>query len=84
MLTIKPLRVLVIALYTLYLWHYPILISLRLHFDLWNAPNLLAFGIMLFSVAALSYRFVEFRNVTDWRGIVPVGRPHAIAQQYIN
>jgi peptidoglycan/LPS O-acetylase OafA/YrhL len=72
-LTIKPLRVLGMACYSLYLWHYPILISLRLHVDLWNAPNLLAFGIMLFSVAALSYRFVEFRNVTDWRSLFLLG-----------
>ncbi len=68
-LTIRPLRVLGMACYSLYLWHFPILISLRLHVEPWNGLNLFAFAIMLSALAGLSYRFVEFRRVADWRSL---------------
>ena len=68
-LSLRPLRVLGMACYSLYLWHMPIQIALRLHIDPWNALNLMAFTIMLFALAGMSYRFIEFRRIADWRSL---------------
>ena len=72
-LTVRPLRVLGMACYSLYLWHFPILISLQLHIHPENMPNLLAFVVFLSVVAGMSYRFVEFRAVSNWRSLFLIG-----------
>jgi peptidoglycan/LPS O-acetylase OafA/YrhL len=72
----RPLRVLGMACFSLYLWHFPILIALRLHIDPWDLPNLAAFFIFLGILSALTYRCVEFRSATDWKALFLIGKPN--------
>ena len=80
-LTLRPLRVLGMACYSLYLWHFPILISLRLHIYPFDVKNLIAFVIFLLSLSAISYRFVEFRAVADWRSLFLLERRAPIPRE---
>jgi peptidoglycan/LPS O-acetylase OafA/YrhL len=69
----RPLQVMGMMCYSLYLWHWPLL--------QWLAPeraamtpailitSLALFVAVTFSLSALTYRFVEFGRVRDWRGL---------------
>jgi len=69
LLTTRPLRVMGMACYSLYLWHMPLLAQLRLHIDSWNVPVLASAVVYLGILSSITYRFVEFRRVEDWRSL---------------
>jgi len=72
-LTVKPLRVMGMACYSIYLWHMPLLSQLRLHIDPWNVPVLFSAVVYLTILSAITYRYVEFRRVEDWRSLFLIG-----------
>lgn len=74
-LNMRWLRVIGMACYSLYLWHYPLLYPLRVPFDPFNLPHLAAFLLLLCVLSAITYRFVEFRNVADWRALFLLNEP---------
>ncbi len=69
----RPLQVLGMMCYSLYIWHLPLLnwlipdhTRMPLGEFLFLIPVFLATA---FGIAALSYRFIEFRRVGDWRSL---------------
>ena len=72
--------------YSLYLWHWPLIVALR-YADLRATPTLaLGAGVLLFGLSSLSWRFVEtpFRDPrSQWRGrapfLVPAGAAVLVA-----
>lgn len=68
-LNMRWLRVVGMACYSLYLWHYPLLYTQHLSTDPWSLPNLAGYFLFLCILSPLSYRFVEFRTVADWRSL---------------
>jgi peptidoglycan/LPS O-acetylase OafA/YrhL len=74
-LDMRWLRVVGMACYSLYLWHYPALAAFQLRTDPWNGLNLAGYFAFVFALSALSYRFVEFRGVADWRSLFLIDRP---------
>jgi peptidoglycan/LPS O-acetylase OafA/YrhL len=59
-LTVRPLRALGVRAYSLYLWHYPVLIAARrgdvYNLDLWTTVAAIAGGV---AAAEVSYRWIE-------------------------
>ncbi|WP_155681738.1 acyltransferase family protein [Burkholderia stagnalis] len=69
LLRYRPLQVLGMGCYSLYLWHLPVLRAFQIDqgkVDLMHVAGFL--GATLF-LAALTYRFVEFRNVASWKSL---------------
>ncbi len=66
-----PLQVVGMMCYSLYIWHWPVLMTVAPDRDAmsWTtfAAAVAAFLLLTFGIAALSYRFIEFRRVADWR-----------------
>lgn len=66
-----PLQVLGMMCYSLYIWHWPVLMTLAPHRGALSWPDyataIAAFLAVTLVLSALSYRFVEFRRVRDWR-----------------
>jgi len=66
-----PLQLVGMMCYSLYIWHWPILLLAAPDLDALSWPAFLAAGagllLLTFAVAAVSYRFIEFRHVADWR-----------------
>ena len=60
--------------YSLYLWHLVARDAMFHSADDLTALWLAAYFILLFSVSALTYRFVEFGHEPDWRGLFRVRR----------
>lgn len=75
LLDMRWLRVVGMACYSLYLWHYPALGTFQLRTDPWNALGLAGYFAFVLALSALSYRFIEFRGVADWRSLFLIGRP---------
>jgi peptidoglycan/LPS O-acetylase OafA/YrhL len=67
----RPLQVLGMMCYSLYIWHGPLLDGLLPARAALPAPAFLAalllFALLTFAVGALSYRFIEFGSVAAWR-----------------
>jgi hypothetical protein len=51
------------------LWHYPLLYSFDIGNDPWNLRKLSGYVLFLCILSGITYRFVEFRNVGDWRSL---------------
>ena len=74
-----PLQVLGMMCYSIYIWHFP---ALSFFFGS-VAPRtvqpltVVVFGIMLLVTSALSYRYIEFGRVTDWRALFRAARDDA-------
>ncbi len=66
-----PLQVIGMMCYSLYIWHSPLLMVAAPDLNTLSWPAFLAAaaGLLVLSgaVAAISYRFIEFRHVADWR-----------------
>ena len=85
MLSYRPLQVLGMMCYSLYIWHWPLL-----HWIMPDraampagafAAGVVAFLLVTLAVAALSYRFIEFGRVRQWRKLFlldPAPRPAII------
>lgn len=75
----RPLQVLGMMCYSIYIWHQPLLELMMPGRAALPAPafvlSLLLFAAALLAVAALSYRFIEFGRVSDWRRLFLLGRP---------
>jgi len=73
MLAWRPLQVMGMMCYSLYLWHWPLLQWLAPDRGAMPLPHLVAslagFLAVTFAVSALTYRFVEFGRIRDWRGL---------------
>lgn len=66
-----PLQVLGMMCYSLYIWHWPVLMAVapdRAALS-WTAfaAAIAAFLLLTLGISGLSYRFIEFRHVADWR-----------------
>ncbi len=68
-----PLQVLGMMCYSLYIWHWPVLMAVAPERGAmsWTifAGAVAAFLLSSLGIAALSYRFIEFRHVANWRGL---------------
>ena len=80
-LSVVPLQVVGMMCYSLYLWQMPI--------GNWVADNpsgslsglrLVGYFVLTFIVGALSYRFVEFGHVRDWRSLFLIPRRTRLAR----
>jgi peptidoglycan/LPS O-acetylase OafA/YrhL len=69
----RPLQVVGMMCYSLYIWHLPLLNWLMPERSLVPTGEFLfliaVFLAAAFALAALSYRFIEFRRVGDWRSL---------------
>ncbi|MFZ2007657.1 MAG: acyltransferase [Stellaceae bacterium] len=74
----RPLQVLGMMCYSVYIWHEPLLELMMPGRAALPAPafalSLLLFAAALLAVAALSYRVIEFGRVADWRRLFLLGR----------
>lgn len=76
----RPVQVLGMMCFSLYVWHEPLL---RHVFEADAAPlddlarTLPLYLFLLLAVAALSYRFVEFGRSANWRALFLIDRPPA-------
>jgi len=78
----RPLQVLGMMCYSLYIWHWPLLHWIMpdraaMPADAF-AAGVVAFLVATLAVGALSYRFIEFGRVRDWRKLFllpPLPRP---------
>jgi len=74
----RPIQVLGMMCFSLYVWHEPLL---RHVFDADAAPlgdlarTLPLYLFLLLAVAALSYRFIEFGRSANWRALFLLDRP---------
>jgi peptidoglycan/LPS O-acetylase OafA/YrhL len=68
-LTMRWLRVVGKACYSLYLWHYPLMVAVHRPTEPWKPLNFAAFILFLCILSGITYRFVEFRKVEDWRSL---------------
>jgi peptidoglycan/LPS O-acetylase OafA/YrhL len=70
-LSLAPLQVLGMMCYSLYIWHWPVLMALAPDRGAMSWPAFAAasaaFLALTLAIAAVTYRFVEFRHVRDWR-----------------
>jgi peptidoglycan/LPS O-acetylase OafA/YrhL len=71
MLAWRPLQVTGMMCYSIYMWHLPILNTIatdRATVSWWLFGVMIAeFLVVTFIIAALSYRFIEFPRIADWR-----------------
>ena len=76
----RPIQVLGMMCFSLYVWHQPLL---RHIFDAEAAPlddlarTLPLYLFLLLAVATLSYRFIEFGRSANWRALFLLDRPPA-------
>ena len=67
----RPLQVAGMMCYSLYIWHTPLLALVAVDRARMSAPllaaSLASFLGLTFAVAALSYRYIEFGRIQDWR-----------------
>lgn len=66
-LSFRPLQVAGMACYSLYLWHYPLVEALGIHQGTATTGGLIMFAGSLLLLSGMTYRYVEFRVVSDWR-----------------
>lgn len=75
----RPLQLLGMMCYSLYLWHLPLLDLImpgRGAMGLGTfAASLALFAVAILAIAGLSYRFIEFGRVSDWRKLFLLGPP---------
>lgn len=81
----RPLQVLGMMCYSVYIWHYPLLFWLSPGGRPLSAgqfavllPEALALIVV---VSVLSYRFIEFRSVRDWRRLFLLAPPRAALRE---
>lgn len=80
----RPIQVLGMMCFSIYVWHEPIL---RHVFDADVAvfsdldKTLPAYLMLVVIIAALSYRFIEFGKVTDWRSLFLLSRPRSASKR---
>jgi peptidoglycan/LPS O-acetylase OafA/YrhL len=73
----RPIQLLGMMCYSLYLWHVPLRTPI---FHALYAPTanlaitLPVYFAMVAAIAALSYRYIEFGRVADWRSLFLIGR----------
>lgn len=79
-LTLAPMRFTGLISYSLYLWHWPLIVFTKTSFHL-SMPEKAGLGVMCYVVAALSWRFVEqpFRKISVSGNPVPMLRGGAVA-----
>lgn len=74
-----PLQVLGMMCYSLYIWNWPLLVMLVPDRGALPWPSFIAVSLALlmltFAIAVLSYRFVEFRHVGEWRRLFLLEAP---------
>ncbi|MBF4161890.1 acyltransferase family protein [Nocardioides acrostichi] len=72
-LSTAPMRVLGDWSYSLYLWHFPVLVIARSRFGGLDLPHLGACLVVILALSGLTYRFVEqpFRRGRMWRRSLP-------------
>jgi peptidoglycan/LPS O-acetylase OafA/YrhL len=70
LLSLRPLQVLGMMCYSIYIWHVPVQLVLfrpsRLNNIAYTAGSLF-YLVLVLALAAISYRFVEFRDAREWR-----------------
>ena len=78
----RPIQVLGMMCFSLYVWHEPLL---RHVFKADIAPldglawTLPAYLVLLLALSALSYRYIEFGRTADWRALFLIGRRATVA-----
>lgn len=75
----RPLQLLGMMCYSLYIWHLPLLDLMMpgrgaMGFGPF-AASLALFAVITLAIAALSYRFIEFARVSDWRRLFLLDPP---------
>lgn len=79
------LRVLGMMCYSIYMWHLPLLKLIAGDRALMSAPvfagKIIAFLIVTFVVSALSYRFIEFPRIDNWRRLFLLNAPAMIGRR---
>lgn len=69
----RPLQVLGMMCYSIYIWHTPLLGWLMPHRTTMPpaafVSALAVFAVVTLALAAFTYRFVEFRRIRDWRSL---------------
>lgn len=67
----RPLQVVGMMCYSIYIWHLPLLRIVAADRAAMSLPvfavRIAAYLVLTFAVAALSYRFIEFPRAGDWR-----------------
>lgn len=63
-LTVTSLQIVGMMTFSLYVWHGRLIYLMAANAD---AAHLIVYFITLFSLSALTYRFIEFRTAKDWR-----------------
>jgi peptidoglycan/LPS O-acetylase OafA/YrhL len=66
----RPLQLLGMMCYSVYLWHGIVLLRFEPSFRQGALPYLAYLGVVLL-LSAATYRYVEFRQVSDWRELLP-------------
>lgn len=83
MLRSRVLQVLGMACYSIYLWHLPVMNAYGIFKGNTDPAFIAAFGLTVLFLAAMTYRYIEFRSVADWRQLflagpfAPAKRPHS-------
>jgi peptidoglycan/LPS O-acetylase OafA/YrhL len=74
-LSVWPLQMLGLMCYSLYIWHAPLIAHFRA--SAYTVPTYTAYLGATVLIAWLSYRYIEFGSVSDFRKLLPTGRSEA-------
>lgn len=69
----RPIRLAGKMCYSIYVWHYPGIVAID---PLRSAYRFVAYVTWLSGTSWLSYRYIEFRHVKDWRLLLPSHHKH--------
>ena len=75
LLECRPLQVVGMMCYSLYVWHMIVIYRVVAQPAYFDAVHMITSLVLLLIVAGLTYRYIEFGHVRDWRGLFLWPRP---------